>query len=164
MSDETTLRDAVERGLRSCRHQGAPARLIQEGDLLHATHMVTLAVEAWVGARLAGADADVARAVTAADDSAYANGQPSASMDETVAAALTAVRDALGVATRAGMRPGATETAPGAPNPGSGVSQAPRTEFDRSNEVEAATCGACPFGACPTCPAEAANRAMLEAE
>jgi len=60
MSTELTdaEREALSQALRACRvEDGAPVRLIREGDIFHVTHMVGVAVEKILAERLAHIEA-----------------------------------------------------------------------------------------------------------
>ena len=121
-------------------------------------HLETV-VLAWVGARLAGARDGATLAIGRAD------GQPWESLAEAPSsgrfmgypemadAALTAVRDALGV-------PVAPNSAPVDVDPTSALA----AEFDRSNDTDGIPCDACPFLGCRGCQAEVARRANGEAK
>jgi hypothetical protein len=45
-ADHEALREAIATGLRKCRVEDAPVRLIREGDIYHITHMVAVEVAA----------------------------------------------------------------------------------------------------------------------
>ena len=112
-------------------------------------------VLAWVGARL-GEESTLRDAALEIDTELVfctdiRTGSPNGR--RAAGAAIGAVGDALGV-------PVAPNSAPVDVDPTSTLA----AEFDRSNDTGEIRCPACPFAGCEGCEAEAANRAMLEAE
>ena len=178
MSDETTLRETLAKHVLD--DAGCWCGLPEANPSKWAAHLETV-VLAWVGARLAGADVleDVCEAiadVSGCHDRGEAN------------AAIWVLRDALGVP----VAPAGGEVAPeatgdeiGRENGAEGFAcpiDAPHGPHSIQTFVAGGEPGpvpllrgrhcpgvticdpGCPLLGCPTCPAEAANRAMLEAE
>lgn len=57
-AESVALREAIATGLRKCRvEDGAPVRLIREGDVYHITHMVAVEVEALLNRPVKGGGA-----------------------------------------------------------------------------------------------------------